>query len=85
MGGVFGVIFYLTLLSGVVQGDLFPSFEGLNDEYSSLFDMFHNTTPSENHDAAKAVFWGFLAGFSERFVPNILDKAGKRTSGGKES
>jgi len=25
-------------------------------------------------DSAKAIVWAFIAGFSEQFVPNILDK-----------
>lgn len=36
--------------------------------------FFKGTYPRSNVDGVKVIFWSFLAGYSERFVPNILDK-----------
>ena len=77
IAGVFGVILYLTFLTGIIQGDFFPSFSNLEEGYQSVFEMFNNTAPTQNKDAAKAVFWAFLAGFSEGLVPNMLDKVSR--------
>ena len=37
--------------------------------------FFSQTYPATGPDLTKLLFWSFLAGFSERFVPQILDKA----------
>ena len=33
-----------------------------------------NWMPKDAAANAKAIVWGFIAGFSERFVPNILNR-----------
>ena len=37
-------------------------------------NLFTSTYPSTGVDFAKLVFWSFVAGFSERLVPQIISK-----------
>jgi len=78
LGGIFGVILYLVMLTGIIEGDFFPRFRNLDQPYDGLFALFHSTVPAENKDAIKAVFWAFLAGFSERFVPDLVGRVSRR-------
>jgi hypothetical protein len=39
-----------------------------------MIDFLGKTYPASGQDLAKLLFWSFVAGFSERFVPQILDK-----------
>jgi hypothetical protein len=37
--------------------------------------FFRDTYPASGSDLAKLLFWCFVAGFSERLIPQILGKA----------
>ncbi len=73
LSGILGFVAYGLFLSGLLQGELFPKFSNLDCKYSSLKELLTSVAPEKNGDAAKALFWAFIAGFSERFIPNILD------------
>ena len=79
-GGVFALVLYCVFLSGIVSGHLFPQFvvpqagaTGPDDQF--MWDIFSKTYPETTQDFAKLLFWSFVAGFSERFVPQIINKA----------
>lgn len=79
-GGIFAVILYLGFLSKIVEGPLFPHFVSppFTDPIPTTEDVrnfFAQTYPSSGGDLAKLLFWSFVAGFSERFVPQILSRA----------
>lgn len=74
IAGVLGFVIYGLFLSGLLQGDLFPKFKSADAEFTSLFDLLDTVTPKQNVDTAKAIVWAFIAGFSERLVPNVLDR-----------
>ncbi len=72
------VVVYYFLLSGVIGGGLFPQFKQIG-----LHQLDFSETPSvksavplrlilPNAQLALLVVWSFLAGFSERLVPSIL-------------
>ena len=72
------VVIYFFLLSGIIGGGLFPEFKKIALHQLSFYD------PSDgdgavalrlilpNAQLALLVVWSFLAGFSERLVPSIL-------------
>jgi hypothetical protein len=76
LGGIFAVAAYLIFAGKLLEGPLFPSFQKADLPYENVKGFF-NVTPKDNIDAAKVLFWGFVSGFSERFVPNLLDKFSK--------
>lgn len=79
-GGIFAVVLYLCFLSKIVEGPLFPHFASppFAEPVPTTEDVrnfFSQTYPSSGGDLAKLLFWSFVAGFSERFVPQIISRA----------
>jgi len=75
-GGIFSLVLYMLFLSGIIQGHLFPDFS--ITDFSNppttrdVVVFLTKTYPSQGSDIAKLIFWSFVAGFSERFVPQII-------------
>jgi phosphate/sulfate permease len=77
VGGVLAVVLYILLISTLVSGDLFPHFEVIKPKpgapeikgFAAIFDVQGGTV-----DYAKMMIWSFVAGFSERFVTDIISK-----------
>jgi hypothetical protein len=74
IAGVLGFVMYGLFLSGLLQGDLFPKFSSTQDPFKDVFTFLDTVEPAQNIDTAKAIVWAFIAGFSERLVPNVLDR-----------
>ncbi len=80
VGGILALLLYILFISGLVEGDLFPTFvpdvvDPTADAASagSLMDLF--AIHAQGHqDYAKLLFWCFLAGYSEEFVTNIISR-----------
>jgi hypothetical protein len=63
-----------------MKGDMFPEFH-LSPLYKIPDDFqnfVHNWQPIAPSDYAKAIVWAFTAGFSERFVPDVLERFGSK-------
>lgn len=80
VGGILAMLTYVLFISGLLAGHLFPKFvpdasapsvEGLG----AIFQIH-----GEAADYAKLMFWCFLAGFSERFVTDIISRFESRAS-----
>ena len=75
-GGIFALLLYVLFLSGIIGGDLFPTF--YIPEFSTpptpanIIALLKETNPEQGPDLAKLIFWSFVAGFSERFMPQII-------------
>ena len=88
VGGILAVVLYVLFISRLVNGDLFPKFvpdlqvfpdpkcipdplvpvhRNIKD-FSAIFAVH-----GEAVDYAKMMFWSFVAGFSERFVTDIIN------------
>ena len=85
LGGVFAYALYLIFMAGFLQGSFFPSFKSATEPYETYANFVALTQPATNADVAKAVLWAFIAGFSERLVPNFIDKIAKEADTGSKS
>lgn len=74
ISGLLSWVAYAICLSGLLQGSLFPTFAGGDASYENLEQMFSVVKPDTTLDVAKVLLWSFVAGFFEKFIPNILDK-----------
>ncbi len=78
-GGIFALVLYLAFLGGIVDSPLFPHFSiptfSVPPSMNDMKNLFVGTYPQTGVDFAKLVFWCFVAGFSERFVPQIIGGA----------
>ena len=79
-GGIFALLLYVGFLSNIVESQFFPRFAV--PDFSTpipltedIKNFFSKTYPTTGADLAKLLFWSFIAGFSERFVPQIIDKS----------
>ena len=77
-GGIFALVLYVLFISDLVQGDLFPEFYvppfSVPPTTQDIAELLRTTYPNSGADFAKLMFWTFVAGFSERFVPQIIQK-----------
>ena len=73
IAGLLGWICYAFFITDMLSGPLFPEFVNKDNDYEGLRSVFQ-IQPEHTLDAAKALLWAFVAGFSEKMIPNILDK-----------
>ncbi len=75
-GAITAAILYAVFAGEILSGSLFPAFSCANkiDNCTNFDSFLHDFRPKEAPDIAKAIVWGFIAGFSERFVPNVLNR-----------
>jgi hypothetical protein len=77
-GGIFALVLYLAFLGGIIEGALFPRLTvpgfGTPPSTQDMINLFTSTYPTTGVDVAKLIFWSFVAGFSERLVPQIISE-----------
>jgi nitrate/nitrite transporter NarK len=91
IGLVGALVIYVMFAGGLVNGPMFPTFAEIVDNCPghpptclTHFQHFLNDwKPVTNADYAKAFIWGFIAGFSERFVPDMLSKLSAQSDAAK--
>ncbi len=81
VGGISASILYVLFAGEIIVSPLFPTFScqggGSCDEFISFQQ---NWSPDKAQDFAKSIVWGFVAGFSERFVPDILNRVASQSN-----
>jgi hypothetical protein len=80
-GAIGAAVIYMLFAAGFVKGDLFPTFicKALGEgACNSLPQFLQSFGPAQASDYAKALLWGFVAGFSERLIPDALQSFAKR-------
>jgi hypothetical protein len=73
VGAIASALLYMILASKMISGTLFPEF-GCVPEQScvGIRGLTENFSPMSPIDYAKAIVWGFIAGFAERLVPDAI-------------
>jgi len=79
VGAISATVLYMLFASQLIQGDLFPLFKCKKDgNVCTTFGMLIGEWgPDQAKDYAKAIVWGFIAGFAERLVPDTLQSLSK--------
>jgi hypothetical protein len=81
---VFAFLLYLMAIGGLIGGDLFPQFIETPLGQGAPWNMEAFVTkvdPKTYKDIAKIIVWSFVAGYSEKFVPNLIGKLLKASEG----
>lgn len=73
VGAIAAVVLYLVFVGKFLAGGLFPEISCVpGKECNDVLGLMQNYWPSKPEDYGKALVWSFIAGFSERLVPDIL-------------
>jgi hypothetical protein len=78
-GAVFSLVLYFLFVAGLLSGGFFPSFGPDAHASASLptndvIQFLTNAVPTRLEDWGKMLAWAFIAGFAERFVPDVLTR-----------
>jgi len=74
ISGILGLVMYGLCMTGLLAGQLFPQFSGTDSAYRNMVSFLTDVFPTTNLDTGKVLIWSFIAGFSERLIPNVLDR-----------
>lgn len=80
VGIVASGVVYMIFASKFLQGAPFPQFTcGLEkpDLCNSIETLINDWGPDLSEDYAKMILWGFIVGFSERLIPDLLGQYSK--------
>jgi hypothetical protein len=82
-GAVLAGVLYLLFISGMVKGALFPEIVGDENSTSTGLRILFDIRSDKPSEYAKLLFWSFIAGYSERFVTDIIGRFEKDGGGGR--
>mgnify|MGYP000226269163 CR=1 FL=1 len=74
VGGILAILMYVIFLSGIFEGALFPNFLPDSDQLPEKFTaIFKQHAEHGIHDNAKLIFWGFIAGYNQKYVVDLIE------------
>jgi hypothetical protein len=80
VGAIAAVVLYLVFVGKMLAGGLFPSISCVSGKTcASVLDLMDNYWPTNPEDYGRALVWSFAAGFSERLVPDVLQRMVQKT------
>lgn len=79
VGAISAVILHVIFASEILTGPFFPTFACKVEQCNNFQSFLADWGPDKASDYAKTIVWAFVAGFSERFVPDILNRVVKST------
>jgi len=74
VGGILALLLLVLFVSGLLSGQLFPNFVADKMSPAIGFSSLFALQCEHYQDYAKLVFWSFIAGFSERFVTDVISR-----------
>lgn len=81
VGAIAAVALYIGFVSALVAGGLFPEMacKGAGATCDDLYGVLTSFGPKAAPDYGKVLIWSFIAGFSERMVPDMLQSLVAKT------
>ena len=82
VGGLLATLLLYVFIGGMLQGPLFPEFipaPSGNVSSGDFISVFFVGADPESY--ARLIFWSFVAGFSERFVVDMVGQFEKKAAG----
>ena len=71
-GITFAIVLYAIFTTEFLQGALFPKIDWTYPDSGAWLDYVQHGGPVTPVDVGKTIIWAFVAGFSERFVPDLM-------------
>lgn len=74
VGAIAAVVIYVGFVSKLIGGGLFPEMDCKTtaNKCTEFVQVLNDYGPKEAVDYGKVLIWAFIAGFSERLVPDML-------------
>ncbi len=81
VGTISSAILYFAFAGGLLSGSVFPTFSCPTGKTCTSFtSLIESHSPKDASDYAKMIFWSIVAGFSERLVPDLVDRLSRSAS-----
>ena len=74
VGGTSAALLFYLCAGGILPASVFPALSSVSAQPANSLQAFVGIEATAYSDAAKLVVWSFVAGFSERFIPDTVSR-----------